>query len=390
MTLAPPVRPPSRTPDPEVLIREARRRQRRRQAITGAVAALAAATAAALTIGLGGPPAQPHPTAPRAGATTAFVATPAGWFADAVVTAEGNGQLQVRSAATGKLAYQHSGTSRTAVSALAATGSGRFVVAEPARSGCGLRLYRTQLSAQGQPGPLRPLGSSLPGGSGSLAASAGGQVIGYSVTGCAKGQPGWVGVLDPRTGYARRWSLDGIGLTGGISVSANGHLLAFSGLQAAAGGRPAQQHVWTLPVTAPAGAVPTRAHVALTRPVSAPTLDGADLTANGASFYLCSRAAGQSGGGSLTVGRYRTTTGALQQALATLHGKTLPESCAMTLRASGQALLLPTAVAVRSAPERTRITVAEVATGSGKVTSLVLSTPSSGGMDPVTGLITAW
>jgi len=389
MTVAPPAQRPDHAPEPEVLIREARRRQRRRQAVTGGVLA-AAATAAALTAGLSGSPAQPHAAAPRAGVTTAVTVTPAGWFADAVVTGEGNGQLQVRSAATGRLVYRHSGTTLSAIGALAATGPGRFVVARPTPGGCGLRLYRTQLSAQGQPGPPKSLGASLPGSTGSLAASADGQVIGYSVTGCGRGQPGWVGVLDPGTGYSRRWSLNGIGLTGGISVSANGHLLAFSGIQGAAGSRPARQHVWTLPVTAPAGSVPARARVRLTRPVSAPTLDGADLTANGAAFYLCTRARNQAGGGTLTVGRYRTATGRLQQTLATLHGKTLPEPVSMTLRTDGRSLLLPTSVAVRSAPERTQITVAAVATGTGRVTLLELGTPSSGGMDPVTGLITAW
>ena len=126
------------------------------------------------------------------------------------------------------------------ISALVATSDRSFVIAAPAGNdfSCVTRLYRFTLDAQGRPGRLSPLGQKVRGHVWSLAASVRGQVIGYAVSGCAKGQPGYLAVLDARTGRTRQWSDVSLGgespgnvaVAGPfLSMSANGRMLAFAG-----------------------------------------------------------------------------------------------------------------------------------------------------------------
>jgi hypothetical protein len=143
------------------------------------------------------------------------------------------------------------------VSALAATGTDSFVIALQVGDGCATRLYRVVLSDRGRPGGLSPVGPELPGSVWSLAATTGGGVIGYAVSGCGKGDPGYIGVFDTRT----------------------------------------QQRVQQQPV---------RADAAVT-----------------------------------DVAGYRTSTGELQQDMATLRGASAQASCSMALDTSGQFLLVP-------------------------------------------------
>jgi hypothetical protein len=185
------------------------------------------------------------------------------FFADTVLFAEGSGPLQVRESATGALVAQDEHTS--GVTGLAGAGVRSFVIALPVSGTCATRLYRLRLSRRGLPGRLSPLGHELHGELWSLAASASGQVIGYAISGCAKGEPGYIGVTHVRGGRTRQWgnvnlggvSPGNVALGGALSMSANGALIAFTGWDLAPGGRATRQVVRVLPASAPMGLDPT-------------------------------------------------------------------------------------------------------------------------------------
>ena len=114
--------------DPEALIKEARRRQRRRRMAIGLALVVILGTVAGITAGLSGPgghsPEHRSPSSrPLSGVFAAAALPP--FFADAVITGEGNSPLEVRASASGRLVAQ----TTAAVSALAAAGPGRFVIA---------------------------------------------------------------------------------------------------------------------------------------------------------------------------------------------------------------------------------------------------------------------
>ena len=222
MKTAPPGRLPDVGADPEALIKEARRRQHRRYMTVGlAVVMLAVAAGVAVSVvGSGGhPPGRPGPrrlpTPGRESTSSAVPAMPR-FFADAITTSEGNGPLEVRASASGKLVAQEEHAA--AVDGLAAAGTDGFVIALQAGDGCATHLYRVRLNGQGHPGRLSPVGTELRGRVWSLAAGAGGQVIGYAVSGCAKGDPGYLGIFDARTGRSRQWSDVSLG---GVSPAAS-------------------------------------------------------------------------------------------------------------------------------------------------------------------------
>ena len=383
--------------DPEALIKEARRRQRRRRIAIG-LAIVLLAGAAGITVSLTGPGGRSsgdrgprRPPALRVPSSGAFAqaALPA-FFADAVTTGEGNGSLQVRASASGAMVAQEE--NMPGVSALAATGADSFVIALQVGDGCATRLYRVVLSDRGRPGGLSPVGPEFPGWVWSLAASTGGSVIGYAVSGCSKGDPGYIGVFDTRTQRARQWgdvnvggeSPGNVALSGALSMSGDGGLLAFTGWNAASSGSNTSQFVRMLPTDAPAGTVAERSQVVLSRTISQPQLGAVSLSPSGASFYLCTQA-----GHVTNVAGYRTSTGELQQDMASLRGASAQASCSMALDTSGQFLLVPYSLVQASRRPMLRMAEIDIATRAA-VTNLTIQLSSGGGMDPATGMIAAW
>jgi len=318
------------------------------------------------------------------------------FFADTVLFAEGNGPLQVRESATGALLVQAEHTS--GVTGLAAAGGRSFVIALPVSGTCATRLYRFRLGGRGLPGRLSPLGHELHGELWSLAASANGQVIGYAISGCAKGEPGHIGVIHVRGGWTRQWgnvnlggvSPGNVALSGALSMSANGALIAFTGWDMAVGGQATRQVVRVLPASARPGTVAGRSRAVLSRPVTQPSLAAASLSPNGASFYLCTVSANRTRR-LAKIAAYRTASGVRLEVIATLRGTPFLAGCPMALDTTGRFLLVPYSLrsphnpAGRAALLAARIDIATRAT-----VILDLRLPANAGMDPYIGLRTAW
>jgi hypothetical protein len=364
--------------DPEALIREARRRQRRRYLAIGVTIAVVLAGAVGAAVGLGGhgsrPPQRPQ-HAPATGqlSTSTSVAAPPRFFADVVTTGEANENLQIRASATGRLLAQ---VGSAAVNGLAATGPASFVVAQQAGQQCAARLYQVRLNGQGQPGAFSPVGPELHGEISSLAASEGGGLIGYAITGCGKGTQGYIGVVNTRTGQSRQWG--DVSVNGALSMSANGRWLAFAGADTTASGSVIRQTVRVLSTTAPAGTVAERSRVVLSRPVRAPMLDAVSLSPDGTSFYACTQAGRQIG-----IASYNTSTGALLANQAHLTGN----MCQLALDPSGDHLLVAYSVtATSTGPESVQI----ARIGTGRITPMTIRLGRGGGMDPPTGMDVAW
>src|SRR6476660_5759732 len=94
------------------------------------------------------------------------------FFADTVDTMEGNGPLQVRDSAAGRLVAEDKHMfGMPGISALVATSDSSFVIAAPVGNdfSCVTRMYRFTLNAQGRPGRLSPLGQKVRGHVWSLA-----------------------------------------------------------------------------------------------------------------------------------------------------------------------------------------------------------------------------
>lgn len=406
MTTAPPSLVPGSGAESEALIQEARRRQRRRYLLTGLVIVVLAGAAGVVVsqIGPSGrPPARQdlrHKAAPRGPAPRPSGRALPRFFADAVTTPEGNGPLQVRSSANGALVTgQFMG-----VSALAATGPGSYVIAEPAAAPqCWTRLYRVQLTGQGRLGRLTPVGPELPGWVPSLAASAGGQVIGYALSGCANGHPGYVGVYNTRTSRLREWG--GVNIAGvnsggkprsvtvgwSLSMSANGRLLAFTGWNEARNGRFTRQVVRVLPTNAPAGTVAQRSRVMLSGPVALPELAAVALSPAARSFYLCTRSF-RRGRLERKIAVYATATGSRERVIATLTGTVTETGCQMALDSTGRFLLLTSSVSPRGHPhpETAVLRLARINLTTRAVAVLSMKLPWGAGMNPPTGMSTAW
>ena len=410
MTTAPPGLVPDSGAESEAVIREARKRQHRRHLLTGlAIVVLAGATGVAVSqIGPGGqlPGRQVlrHQGAPRreSAPSSGRAGVPA-FFADALTSGEGNGPLEVRSSATGALVAEQSARINLGVAALAATGSGDLVIAEPAIApGCGTRLYRVQLTGRGQLGRLTQVGPELPGLVLSLAASAGGQVIGYALAACGKGPPGFVGVFNTRTGWSRTWG--GAGFAGAnvpgkprdlslgwsLSMSANGRLLAFTGWNVAENWRFTRQVVRVLPTDAPAGTLAERSRVVLSRPLSLPELGAVALSPGGKSFYLCTKPARRAGI-VRKIAAYATATGSRQRLIATLTGGFTETTCQMALDSTGRFLLLTSSVSPEGHPypKTAVLRLARIDLTTRAVAVLSIKLPWGAGMDPPTGMITA-
>jgi len=75
----------------------------------------------------------------------------------------------------------------------------------PAAHGCTTQLWRLAAGVRGRlPAPI-PLAPELHGRVYALATSARVQVVAYAITGCAKGQPGFIGVVHPASRRVRQW-----------------------------------------------------------------------------------------------------------------------------------------------------------------------------------------
>jgi hypothetical protein len=329
------------------------------------------------------------------------------FFADTVDTGEGNEPLQVRDSATGRLVAEDKHMfGMPGITALVATSDRSFVIAAPADSNfsCVTRLYRFRLNAQGRPGRLSPLGQKVRGHVWSLAASVRGQVIGYAVSGCGKGQPGYLAVLDARTGRTRQWSDVSLGgespgnvaVAGPLlSMSANGRMLAFAGWDVAGNwhlvgyGHLTRQVVRVLPTGAAPGTVAQRSHVVMSRPLSEPDLAAVALSPDGGSFYLCTQR-DRRGQSMRTISAYATATGALQRVIVTVTGTPVPAACQMALDPSGRSLLLTNSLSNPRYPRNPVLGLVRIDLTTRSAVTLTIRLPPNGGMDPYTGMSTAW
>jgi hypothetical protein len=331
------------------------------------------------------------------------------FFADTVDTVQGNGPLQVRDSATGRLVAQGKPMFGVppGITALVATTGRSFVNAAPAGNdvSCVMRLYRVNLNAQGRLGRLSPLGKAVRGYVWSLAASVGGQVTGYAASGCAKGQPGYLAVLDTHTGRTRHWS--DVSLAGEspgnvamgwpfLSMSANGRVLAFAGADVAGNwhavgyGHLTRQVVRVLPTGAAPGTVAQRSHVVLSRPLSGPELAAVAISPDGGSFYLCTRSYRQDKY-VMTIAAYTTAAGGRQRVIATLPGAIIPTTCQMALDPAGRFLLVTDSLSnPQGYPGIPVLRLARIDLTMRAVAVLNIKLPRGGGMDPYAGMSTAW
>ncbi len=354
--------------DAQVLIREARARARRRRrrlalVLTGLLVLTAGVVAVVRS------PSGKVATVRRDRSRSPGVAPLAlpQFFADTQGSGEGNGPLQIRETDTGHLVWQDTrATSADSVTGLAAAGRGSFVVAMNAGSACATRLYRVRLSASGPPEASAPLGPTLPGMLWSLTVGGGGRVIGYAISGCAKGAPGYLGVLQLSSGRTREWgdlSLGGmstgnLALQGQLSMSADGRLLAFAAdVMSRHDGLITGQSVRVLATDAPPGPVARRSRVIYRQ--AAPgagarsDLAAASLTPSGTSVYACRQSVTRNLATAEIVA-YGTSTGKPRGVIATFTAKgTWPQvSCSsMALDSSGGFLLVPYAVHYVAGPD---------------------------------------
>jgi hypothetical protein len=372
----------------------------------GASVTAVAALAAAGVLATGFWPARAgQQAAPRPAGhdLTTDSARPPSLFANLVLfSGAGYGPLQVRRAATGALIT--SDPAGSGAVGLAAYGDGRdLVIAKPDGARCATRLYRLRLSPRGVAGPLSPVGGVLPGAVYSLAASANGQVIAYTLRGCAKGQPGDLRVLDVRTGRTRQWTgLDIAGISpgrvaisGALSLSASGALLAFPALDTTASGRVTAQVVRVLRTGAAAGPAAARSRVVVRGPAAGPNLAGVALSRDGGSFYLCSVRASRNRRVT-TVTLRAVATGRTRRTVATLAaaGPTFAQQelgCPLALAISGSFLLVPYAVHdPRDPADAPEIRLARIGLAAGRVTRLAFALPATGGADQAVSVVTGW
>jgi hypothetical protein len=327
------------------------------------------------------------------------------FFATVVSFAEGNGPLEIRDSSTGAVVGEYEpGTERVEapVSAVAAAGVRSFVIGVPAAHGCSTQLERVAVDVAGRPGQASPIGRPLRGRVWSLASSAGGGVVGYAVSGCAKGDPGFLGVLDVTTGRSRRWSdvsLGGVSfgnlaLADPLAMSADGRQLAFA---AAVISRPpygaiTAQEIRILLTDARVGTLFARSAVVLRAPARA-SLTAAGISPDGRTLYLCSQSSttttdrAQLAARSITTG----TSTVLASFHVTRDGVLRTVQCSnAALDPTGRFLLLPSQLDRSSASGPVTVHMAALTIATGARSTFALTLPATGGMDPVAGLLAAW
>lgn len=309
------------------------------------------------------------------------------------------GPLQVRTAATGALVAQDPRfTNATAVAPL--TGAGTFLVSQQAATGCSSRLYRVQLTRQGRIGGVTALPTVLDGRVTSLAVSGNGRVIGYALAGCVKGERGYLGVLDPATGHRRQWAaggtVRGAAIAGEVSVTADGHFLAYQQIDAqdlsphAPGAEPpGTSSVRLLPTTAPPGPASRWSRTAARFvPGRSGSLVSAVVSADGRTVDACTLR--QSGKARvLTLAAYDSATGRRVRVFTTR--PTGPDGngvCALTRDLTGRYLLAP--YSLRAGGTSAVLKLAWIDITTGRVGTLTVTTPNGAMSSTVTGMTVAW
>jgi hypothetical protein len=360
----------------EALIAEARARARRRRrrigvAVLGAIA-VAAGTLAAAGVFDGG-----RPTASASGGAAGAVTSapvPPPFFMDATTLGSAYSSPVIRASATGRLVASTPIGSDPRLDGydppygLAATGPDSFVVGLMTPSDCSTQFFRFTVNGHGQPGALTQVGPTRPGELMSMAASAGGGLIAYTIglSGCPKaGHGSYLGVFDPVTGLTRQWT-DAPAYISQLSMSADGRLLAFT--QTVTKPAPGSHgngfeilgyQVRVLATDAAAGTVDGRSRVAaaISAQDSLFATPAVLLSPTGASFYLCAEpwAVPKRGAKKITdtaeIVAYRTATGKATGVIADWAASYAPNQdgypsltlgcSSMALDSSGRYLLVP-------------------------------------------------
>ena len=394
--------------DTQVLIKEARARARRRR-MRLALAVICLLVVTVSVVGAVRRPSGNVVTARRDGSRPTAIAPAAAprFFADTQGSGEGNGPLEIRQTATGKLVWREQGAaSSDSLTGLAATGASGFVVARTVGA-CATRLYRVRLSARGLPGTPAPFGPTLPGQLWSLAAGDGGRVIGYAISGCSKGAPGYLGVLQVSSGRTREWggiSLGGmssgnLALQGQLTMSANGRSLAFvADSMSRRYGLITGQGVRVLATDAAPGPVARSSRVVYRHAApgakSGSSLTAASLSPGGTSVYVCRQSATRTLATAEIVA-YGTGTGSPRRVVATFTAKgTWPQvSCSsMALDSSGGFLLVPYALHHLGQPGTEVVQrVARISLATLARSTVPVRMPASGGISEEDGTsIVAW
>jgi hypothetical protein len=282
----------------------------------------------------------------------------------------------VRGAFTGRAVAQHGHGLGHRVTAVAAIGTGAaFVAAEEAPNTCSSQLYWFRLDHRGHLGPLSAVGPAIYGEVNALAASADGQTVAYTLSGCLHANKGYLKVLNLRTGHTRRWtSVDltdngSLGLASNLSLSANGRLLAFVGWITG----PNRASLRVLATRGPAGNLLGRSKAIrqlAAIPGGAEPRDAVAVSPGGTTIYLCAISP-RPGSQLTTVASYRTGTGRLVKNMLVLPardpagGRPLP-NCAMAVSRDGGHALVSVGVSYAGRPAGTAALAAatvDLATG---------------------------
>jgi len=293
-----------------------------------------------------------------------------------VVTYRSNGStsLQVESAATGHVvttvAVPWHGAEWGEVAAVGDTG--RFVVAAAPKFSGSLsmptRLYTLTLSARGAVAGLTRLPVPvLQGQVTSLAASADGRTVAYTLVPLDSRADHQVGVITGRT--TRHWTIGGLTKTGAgnlgmfdISVSSDGRMVAFVTDDQVVG-----DEVWVLPTGSAPGGITARARKVLEfRSIYSPGqvrwLHSVLISPDGRTLYLAASASAAGGKVVTTLTAYPTAGGAPPRTVTTF-GIGFNEVMGEKLTPAGGGLLLawnnyaPTTAYLINPATRTRTTV---------------------------------
>jgi hypothetical protein len=271
---------------------------------------------------------SPNPAAPR-------VSAPGYPPFQVVVTVESNldSRLQVELAATGHVVTSVAPPWPGAVwGAVAAVGdTGRFIVAAAPKSPpwTPTRLYSFTLSARGTVAGLTPLAvPALPGQLTSLAASADGRTIAYTLFPGA-GRANEVGVITG--GGTRQWGIPSIGTSGqgdmgiwDVSVSSDGSMVAFT--TESNDGDGLEDTAWVLPTGSAPGSLTARARKVYEHPpidnpkTGVAILDSALISPDGSTLYLATSASPANGKVMTALTAYRTAGGASPGTITTWDG----------------------------------------------------------------------
>jgi hypothetical protein len=260
--------------------------------------------------------------------------------------------LQVESAATGHVvttvAMPWHGAEWGAVTAVGDTG--RFIVAAAPKFTGSLsvptRLYTLTLSARGTVAGLTQLPVPvLQGEVTSLAASADGRTVAYTLVPLDSRADHEVGIITGRT--TRHWNIGGLTRTGAgnlslydVSVSSDGGMVAFITQDQVVG-----DAVWVLPTgSAPGGITATASKVYQVQPTDGPGtkvawLDSALISPDGSTLYLATSGNSASGKVVTAVTAYRTAGGASPGTVTTFDGG-FYESLGEVLTPAGGGMLL--------------------------------------------------